>query len=487
MQRQMCLYIVAFICSILPQAVWAQSTCDSTFLVDAKPIIFTVNKTNIHREDYEWIIDSLIPRLNAVGPQGKIIGRSAASPEGPWRNNIRLAEGRRKAALDFFGKLGVDTARVKIDPIYEDYELLLEMMRLKGDRDYQRVRAMVRKYGTEKDVTNVYSKANALKREMQNADRGVLWRRLLKEYYPLLRGVRIMVYDPLEVMRNDLPMTSDGIMRLAKKRVHLEYLGGMSLPMQTGFRFIPPRLPDYLPVILDRREVVSVKTNLLEWGAYVPQYGWCPMPNFTVEYYPLHGHFTYAFSFDFPWWQGNTTNHKYFQLRNYTPEVRYYVRSGDIGSVGYGNGAAFKGLYFSAYGNVFLYGIGFNKDKGWQGEGFGGGAGIGYTLPISRDGHWRLDFLAQFGYFWSKYDPYVYGCPVEQKEDGLYYYNWVLDADLFRERQYRYQWLGPTRVGVTLSYDILYRRRQKKGVSFRDWEIAPLYLIEKERKEAIDE
>lgn len=457
-------YVITLLLFILPSAVWGQSTCDSTFLVDSRPIIFTVNKTVIHKEDYDWIIDSLIPRLNAVGPKGKIIGRSAASPEGPWWNNIRLAHGRRKAALDFFAKLGVDTARVKIDPIYEDYELLLEMMRLEGDADYPRVSEMVRRYGP--NVTNDYSKAHALKRHMQMVDNGKLWRRLLKQYYPLLRGVRIMVYDPEEITR---------------ERLHLEPSEPMPLPPlapKTGFNIPPLTMPAKLPQILDRREIVSIKTNLLEWGAYVPQYGWCPMPNFTVEYYPLHGHLTYAFSFDFPWWQGNTTNHKYFQLRNYTPEVRYYMRSGDVNKVGYGNGAAFKGLYFSAYANVFLYGIGFDKEKGWQGEGIGGGVGIGYTLPLSRDEHWRIDFLAQFGYFWSKYDPYGYGCPVEEIEDGLYYYDWIYDADLFRERQYRYQWIGPTRVGVTLSYDILYRRRQQKGVSFLDWEITPLPVKE---------
>lgn len=462
MYRSLKHIIIILVASVLPVAAWGQSTCDSTFVTDSRPIIFTVNKTDIRREDYEWIIDSLIPRLNAVGAEGKIIGRSAASPEGMWTNNIRLANGRRKAALDFFAKLGVDTARVKIDPVYEDYELLVEMMRLKGDRDYPRVRYMVRRYGA--DVTNNYKKASALKNELRKADDGFLWHRLLQEYFPLLRGVRIMVYDPEKITRD---------------RLHLEQLGYITLPGQRGLRYTPGVLQDVMPAILDRRELLSVKTNILEWGAYVPQYGWCPMPNFTVEYYPLHGHFTYAFSFDFPWWQGNTSNHKYFQLRNYTPEVRYYLRSGDVNKVGYGYGAAFKGFYLSAYANMFLYGIGLNKDKGWQGEGFGGGLGIGYTLPLSRDGHWRLDFLAQFGYFWTKYDPYVYGCPVEEVEDGLYYYDWTLDADLFRERQYRYQWLGPTRVGITLSYDILYRRRQKKGISFRDWEIAPLQIKEK--------
>ena len=54
--------------------------------------------------------------------------------------------------------------------------------------------------------------------------------------------------------------------------------------------------------------------------------------------------------------------------------------------------------------------------------------------------------------------------------DHLYYYKWTGDADLFKKRQYRFTWFGPTRVGITLSYDLLYRRVQKKGVSFKSTE-----------------
>ena len=45
-----------------------------------------------------------------------------------------------------------------------------------------------------------------------------------------------------------------------------------------------------------------------------------------------------------------------------------------------------------------------------------------------------------------------------------------MDPDLFKKRQYRYNWLGPTRVGITLTYDLLYRRINKKGVSFKNYE-----------------
>ena len=96
-------------------------------------------------------------------------------------------------------------------------------------------------------------------------------------------------------------------------------------------------------------------------------------------------------------------------------------------------------------------------------------------LPLSRNGHWRLEFAAQVGILYSGYDPYQFENPVNPDyRDGLYYYKWKGRKADFRERQYRFTWLGPTRVGITLSYDLLYRRWKKKGVSFRNKE----YVVE---------
>ena len=54
--------------------------------------------------------------------------------------------------------------------------------------------------------------------------------------------------------------------------------------------------------------------------------------------------------------------------------------------------------------------------------------------------------------------------------DGLYYYKWTGKPSAFKKRQYQWSWLGPTRIGITLSYDLLYRRIQKKGISFKSYE-----------------
>lgn len=327
----------------------------------------------------------------------------------------------------------------------EDYVYLLIMMKQRGDRDYQRVAAIVNKHIGTDDA--------GLKRRLKSADDGRLWRRLTEEYFPEMRSARVVLFfrKHLDIDTEEKPAGS----LVTKSEPRLEAFA-MTIPTET-------RIP--------RRELLSVKTNLLFDFAYMPggYDRFCPIPNIAVEYYPLHGHFTYGASFDCPWWQDYDA-HKFFQIRNYQLETRYYLRSGDVNLRGYGK-AAFTGWYAQAYVHAGLYGICFDEDRGWEGEGAGGRVGIGYVMPLTRDGHWRLEFGAQFGAFVSKYDPYQYESPIyPDLHDDLYCYKWRQWGDLFKRRRYRFTWIGPTRVGITLTYDLLYRKRAKKGASLKKWE-----------------
>lgn len=107
---------------------------------------------------------------------------------------------------------------------------------------------------------------------------------------------------------------------------------------------------------MPRRELLSVKSNVLFDFAYVPAgYNrFCPIPNIAVEYYPLHGHFTFGASLDFPWWKDYDA-HKYMEVRNYQIEGRYYFESGDIRQRPVGEGPAFRHWYVSAYVHTFIY------------------------------------------------------------------------------------------------------------------------------------
>lgn len=429
---------------------------DSLFFVKSLPIIFSVGRSDIdpNNRELQHFIRYAVPLLNGQNiNNARIRIRSAASPEGSMESNKRLSQGRREALLKVFQDYGVTTSQLQIDVVDEEYELLAFLMRQANDKDAAAVTALVNRY---KD------NLAALKSALMRYDNGMLWPRIKQQYFPTLRASRFMIVFP--------DNHADEVRNLGVQDVK----GGEG---DWASRIVFPDTLPYIqpmpvkPVRQDsvKREWLALKTNLLQDVAYVPQYGFAPIWNIQLEYYPKHGHWTVGASLDIPWWQNRQDVHKFFQIRNWQLEVRRYL---------FQESGSFRGWYVQAYANAAKYGIGFSETKGWQGEGWGAGLGTGYVWKLGKkrdavrlpDGHlwtdrhhWRLELGLQVGYFRTKYDPYVWGDPVTSLIDGLYYYNWKGQAKDFRERQYIFNWLGPTRVGITLSYDIFYRKMKKKG------------------------
>ena len=438
-------------------------TTDSVFVKHSRPIQFIVNKLDFSEEDRRWITSTLIPELKALGKRGIVFGRVTASPEGPTENNVRLAK-QRKASMDaLLARYGISPDRIRYDIVSEDFPLLHTLMWMQNDVNYPIVDQLMKQY------TRDYAR---LKAAMMKYDDGKLWKYVLHKYFPQLRAVRIMAID--EKLVEEVPV-SDKVKDLGELRIFDPMPHPQSLHVHA-------EIPAKGPTIIEeaRREWLSIKTNLLFDFAYMPGYDrFCPIPNLAIEYYPVKGHFTYGASFDGPWWQ-NYDAHKYFQLRNYQIHTRYYLRDGSLftdkgDNVRFkrrpGEGAAYKGLYFSAYAQAGLYNICFDANRGWEGEAWGTGLGMGYVVPLSRNQHWRLEFGLQAGIMQTDYDPYKWLCPIDPDSDKKqYYYKWYGNAQDFKKRQHRYTWFGPTRVEITLSYDLLYRRNHKKGISFRNYE-----------------
>ena len=415
-------------------------TTDSTFIHDSRPIIpFVVGKKDIEAQDRKWILQTLIPKLQALGDSGIILGRASSSPEGSWYINTRLAQARKNSMNALLKSYGIQADRIRYDVAPMDFALLRTLLRLEHDAYYPTLDSLFNKYGN-----NVLQLKEAAIRQ----DQGKFWLHLYHNYFPRLRSVRIMAINK-------------SLARTEKPQMDM-LISSIQSPILSLDSMMPKLEISPLSSIAKthRRELLSIKTNLLFDLAYMPGYNrFCPIPNMAIEYYPLHGHFTYGASFDGPWWK-NYEAHKYFQLRNYLLHARYYLRSGDVALRQPGKGAAFKGFYLSSYAHAYLYNICFGEKRGWEGEGWGAGLGFGYVLPLDRKEHWRMEFRLQAGYLNTRYDPYQWRCPVDPGTDiDRYYYKWYGDAKDFRKRQHSYTWIGPTRVEVTLSYDIIYRRK----------------------------
>ena len=423
------------------------STTDSAFIHDSRPIIpFVVGKKDIEQQDRKWITNYLIPKLKALGDSGIIIGRASASPEGSLQINTQLANARKASMNALLSSYGINTNLIRYDVAPMDFPLMRALMKLRKDDYLPVVDSLMSQYAAD---------VMLLKEAMIRQDRGKLWQHLYHNYFPSLRSVRIMAIKRAEKEEDK----REEIERKENEREKIEIEKIEKIEKIEEIEKIEKEETEGD----ERRELMSVKTNLLFDLAYMPGYNrFCPIPNVAIEYYPLHGHFTYGASFDTPWWK-HYSKHKYFQLRNYQVHTRYYLRRGDIEERKPGKGAAFKGFFFSAYAHAYLYNICFSERRGWEGEGWGAGIGAGYVMPIDRKEHWRLEFGLQLGYLNTLYDPYQWRCPVDPDTDAnRYYYKWYGNAKDFKKRQHSYSWIGPTRVEITLSYDLIYRHKERK-------------------------
>ena len=287
---------------------------DNEFYNISRKVVFPVSKHTLPENSpiLKELENEVIPQINKDSLTiRRLMIRGASSPDGPYRFNKQLGEKREKTLFDFFNsRLSHPMTEDEFtrEVIAEDYRYLCIMMRDAGDVDYPKVQDLCDKYLSGNRYT-------ALESALKKINGGKLWKRLVKTYFPELRATRFVIFLEQPEGEEDVKAVA------AEPTEGDDHTGRIATVPE-----VEPTPAVSEPTILKRRELLSVKTNLLLDGAYVPGYDrWCPIPNVAIEYYPLHGHFTYGASIDFPWWQ-DYWHQKYFQIRNYQLEARYYPR-----------------------------------------------------------------------------------------------------------------------------------------------------------------
>ena len=417
---------------------------DSLFNASARGIRFKVNRTELQANDpfIPLYRNHIAPMMRDRGlVLRRIIVRGAASPEGPYANNCRLGAGRTKRLVEFIGSMldgGFDASRIETSSICEDYEYLTVLMRQAGDPETEAVERIWQASGGDERYC---------KKHLMALNGGRTWKRLLKVYFPTLRQARVMLFFGRRLE------TAMGLAETPMKALGFDALPMM--PAETTWTPAGPLLPLTFatPQPTERLPLIAVRTNLVHDFFYMPNFGFAPGANIQLEYFPRRGHYTFNAGFTFTNHRHWRT-HKFFQIRDAQLELRRYFRQGH----------PYRGAYLGLYAHGFAYGIGFSATRGWEGEGFGAGLTGGYTLKLTRSGHFRLELMAAVGYLTTKYDPYVWGNPITGAVDGKYYYDYTGKASRFKKRNHRFNWMGPTNLGVQLTYDIIYRKHEKGGV-----------------------
>ena len=81
--------------------------------------------------------------------------------------------------------------------------------------------------------------------------------------------------------------------------------------------------------------------------------------------------------------------------------------------------------------------------------------GIGYKWALGP--RMYLDLGASAGFFYSRYDPFVWG----NDPTGWYYYDYSGDPADFVRRRMSLSWFGPTRVYISLGINLFDRNNKK--------------------------
>lgn len=422
----------------------AQVVSDSVFYVNSRPVIFDVNRATVSTRDRAWLTDTLRVQLQQAEKGSFVLARSAASPEGTFSNNCRLAESRYEAVRKVLAEVGFNIDDIVFDFVEEDYEMLCVVMRLNGDPDVAFVEDLVKDYSDDPDY---------MKSRLKAADGGRLWRRLLKKYFPDLRAVRFMIIPPVKSVETVPAMELTPAQKVEPKPVPQHQPQNVApADKEADMKSVPPMAKD-MENLVPREPMLSVKTNLLYDAFFIPELGYSPILNIEAEYYIRNSRYTIVGEYDFPWWSDDPQHH-YFQALNWTLEARRYFKKDAIR----------HGHYLSVYGQYNYWDFSFDAKRAWQGEGFGGGIGYGYVMRLGKESRWKLEFMIKAGFYTAKYDPYDAGDPYK----GKYYYEWNDKPEKFVRRNYRFNWFGPTSVGITLSYDLLYRRASDGKVTWKN-------------------
>lgn len=179
-----------------------------------------------------------------------------------------------------------------------------------------------------------------------------------------------------------------------------------------------------------RWPLFAVSTNLLQDALITP--------NFMIEF-PIGKRWSVYGEYTFPWWL-HKKNHMAWEMLKWDLGVRYwpFYKPDESDPMD-----IMRGHFFGLDVSAGYYDI-EPKHTGYQGEFIVLGAEYGYAWKLNRD--WRLDAFVGVGWMGSQF---------------RYYSGDATDQHLIYQYSGKFNWFGPTRLGVSIKYIIPYSRIKK--------------------------
>lgn len=364
-------------------------------------IYFPINESYI---DIQWMenrkaVESIRSLIDSIGHEG-ILGISAssyASPDGPFRKNLILAEKRAGAMENLFRQIAPETSHlIKQGSRGESWErfrdLIITDTVITGS-EQERILQII-----DSDLPEDKKESLIKKTENYPHLRDVIW--------PMLRYSCIIIDYPVPYLE-PLAMKGTGTGATA--------LSSSSLARR------PATEREFT-----QRELFYLRTNLL-----------VPLSNFGVEFC-IDNNWSVGADYYFPWIFRNPDHMNCFQILGGGIEGRYW----------FGNSRTEEDRLEGHSVGINLSGGYYDFERGYtgnQGEFVSIGADYLYSLPIFND-RMHLEFTVGLGYIYSYVKPYDVFEPGGKAYKRGYTKN--------------FNWVGPTKAGVSLVVPIKSRRRE---------------------------
>ena len=387
--------LFVFICLIgLALRGAAQTPSDSMVAMRFR-IYYPVGKTEL-REDYmdnARTLQHIQQYLQHSSRIDSITIYSYGSPDGTYSRNKYLAAGRGKTLKEYLFK------QLPAHPALSDSHLVVNATaeNWSGLRDL--VVAQYR-YANRNEVLAVIDRTDISddRREelLQGLDNGKSWLYILNHLMPQLRyATWVTVW----------------------KRVEAEPLAEVT-PVQKVDTIVAPQSmpkepePALAPVTtnVENQSPWALKTNLL--------YDAVLSPSIEAEY-RFAPRWSAHVDFSIAWWS-KKSKHKYYQIAQLSPEIRYWFNDKKF----------WKGHYIGAFVGAGHYDLENGKD-GYKGEFMMAGLSYGYMFPIGK--HLSIDAGIGVGYLSTEYEEYL---PIE----GHYVY----------QQTSRTNYIGPVKARLSL-------------------------------------
>lgn len=364
-------------------------------------IYFHINESYLDPElkENRKTVERISSLIDSVG-HSSVLGISVssfASPDGPFRKNLALADRRAAAMSSFFKEVSPQSADLlrygKQGESWERFEELMVQDTVIPNVEKDKILAIIASDRPEDEKERLLKKTES-------------YLYLRDVIYPVLRYSCITIHYPLPPALERIRMAKSG------------ELAPLSAPSLATRAYQPET--KYM-----QSELFYLRSNLLS-----------PFTNFGVEYC-INNRWSIGADYYFPWVFRNPDNKNCFQILGGGIEGRYWFGDRNYNNrlEGHSVGANISGGYYD-----------FEKGyTGNQGEFINIGVDYLYAMPIFED-RMHLEFTIGLGYIYSFVKPY----DVLEPGGKAFKRNYTQNIN----------WIGPSKAGVSLVVPIKSRRRE---------------------------